>query len=240
MSSFRGTGVPENEGQHLQDVYPPARHHGGPGKFALRPRAHLTESSPLVADGARARLWRSWSPHWDLDKPVLLEKSPPNLVQARFLQALFPDARFLMMVRHPIAVSYATKKWSRSSMGTLLRHWVAAHEVLLSDLPLLKRIRIVRYEDLVADPSGVMAQVFDFLGVEDHGAPPAVRAGLNARYLERWHSEDGGIVARRRLARHERRFASHAAPFGYLLRSPFCLPSPDPAIAPHFLPRHTG
>jgi hypothetical protein len=56
-SGFAGTGVPENEGQHLQDVYPPASRHGGPGRFALHPAAHLTESSPLVGPGARDRLW---------------------------------------------------------------------------------------------------------------------------------------------------------------------------------------
>ena len=48
ISGFEHTGVEEDEGQHLQTVYPPARAHGGPGRFALSAAAHLTETSPLL------------------------------------------------------------------------------------------------------------------------------------------------------------------------------------------------
>ena len=34
-SGFANTGVPADEGQHLQDVYPSARAFGGPGRFGL-------------------------------------------------------------------------------------------------------------------------------------------------------------------------------------------------------------
>ena len=34
----------------------------------------------------------TWSPYFDLDKRILVEKSPPNLLRFRFLQAAFPDA----------------------------------------------------------------------------------------------------------------------------------------------------
>ena len=36
ISGFSNTGVPEDEGQHLQDVYPPAYVLGGPGRFARK------------------------------------------------------------------------------------------------------------------------------------------------------------------------------------------------------------
>ena len=61
-SGFRDTGVPEDEGQHLQSVYRPARAHGGPGRFGFDPGAHLTEDSPLVTDENRARLAADWEP----------------------------------------------------------------------------------------------------------------------------------------------------------------------------------
>ena len=31
-----------------------------------------------------------------MSKPVLVEKSPPNLIRTRFLQALYPEARQIM------------------------------------------------------------------------------------------------------------------------------------------------
>ena len=46
ISGFEGTGVEEDEGQHLQTVHPPARAHADHGRFALSAAAHLTETSP--------------------------------------------------------------------------------------------------------------------------------------------------------------------------------------------------
>ena len=121
ISGLSGTGVEEDEGQHLQSVYPPARAHGGPGRFALSAAAHLTETSPLLTPEVGPRLLEQWSPHWDLSRPVLVEKSPPNLLMTRFLQGAFPDARFVMVVRHPAIVSLSTRKWARlRSLGALL------------------------------------------------------------------------------------------------------------------------
>jgi len=96
VSGFSETGVPADEGQHLQTVYPPARAFGGPGRFAFRGESHLTESSPLVSEENARRLLADWGRHWDMTKPVLVEKSPPNLIRMRFLQALFPEAVILV------------------------------------------------------------------------------------------------------------------------------------------------
>ena len=37
VSGFSGTGVPADEGQHLQTVYPAAKVYGGPGRFGFAP-----------------------------------------------------------------------------------------------------------------------------------------------------------------------------------------------------------
>jgi len=49
ISGFSETGVPADEGQHLQGVYPAAREYGGPGRFGFAPESHVTETSPLVS-----------------------------------------------------------------------------------------------------------------------------------------------------------------------------------------------
>ncbi len=59
VSGFTGTGAREDEGQHLQTVYPRVRDYGGAGQFAFTPAAHLTEDSPLVTpDAGRAAAGR--------------------------------------------------------------------------------------------------------------------------------------------------------------------------------------
>ena len=164
-SGFHGTGVPEDEGQHLQSVMPAAWRLGGPGRFAWHPDAHLTEDSPLARPDACDRLWSAWAPHWDLGMRVLVEKSPPNLLRTRLLQRLFPGAAFVLVVRHPLAVAHATRRWCPDATRSLLAHWFHAHTLLAADLPHVDRVAIVRYEDLVADPAAALAPAAALLGL---------------------------------------------------------------------------
>lgn len=191
VSRLRGTSVPEDEGQHVQDVYPAARAHGGPGRFAFAANAHLTEKDAGTPAEIRRRLLMAWGPYWDLSCPVLVEKSPPNLIMARFLHAAFPDAVFVMVMRHPVAVACATKKWSHTTFGSLIRHWVTAYETMFSDIADLDRVVVVRYEDVVADPGGTVGRVLSTVGLPaddaaDVTAEVRVERGVNDPYLERW------------------------------------------------------
>ncbi len=223
-SCLSHTGVPEDEGQHLQSVYPTAASLGGPGRFGFSSQAHLTEESPLVDQRARRRLLRAWRPYWDLSRPLLIEKSPPNVVRTRFLQALFPHASFLIIVRHPVAVSAATQKWSRTSPESLLEHWAICHGQFLDDLTSLQRVRIVRYEDFVAKPAKILRAIFGFLGLPAARIPVAIEGALNERYFDLWRSHD----LDRRVSRQVEDVA-HA--FGYRVGLPQASEPASPAVA---------
>ncbi|TMJ96023.1 MAG: sulfotransferase [Actinobacteria bacterium] len=216
-AGFAATGVPADEGQHLQSVYPPAKVYGGPGRFGFDPRARLTEDSPLVSPDNARRIFSDWASHWDLDKPVLIEKSPPNLVRTRFLQALFPGSFFITITRHPVAVAFATQKWSRTSLNSLLRHWLVCHEAYEQDRPRLEHALTVRYEDLVGDEPASMARVFAFLGLPEHPTTPEFRPDGNDPYFQRWRGMTG-LVPRGYRALLEARFDARVRPFGYSLR----------------------
>lgn len=227
VSGFADTGAWEDEGQHLQDVIPTAQEHGGPGRFAFDPEAWLTEQSPLATPVAAARMLAAWTPHWDTSRRLLLEKSPPNLVRLRFLRACFPAARFVVVVRHPLAVALATRKWSRTGIDSLLRHWVLAHGRLLDDARQVGQLALVRYEDVMGEPGLQMTRLFSSLGLEAHDASWPARSGLNDRYLDRsgasWRRPWGGLSARRWAARYE----ISVAPFGYSLVEPSLLSEPE-------------
>ena len=127
------------------------------GRFAFHREAHLTEASPLAGPEGRERLMAGWSPHWDAARRVLLEKSPPNMLMTRFLQAMFPgQARFVLVVRHPVAVACATQKWSATRPHELLAHWAVAHGRWPATC-LARPRAVVRYETLVADPDAALA-----------------------------------------------------------------------------------
>ncbi len=230
VSGLSNTGVYEDEGQHLQSVYPVAMAHGGPGKFAFDPEARLTEESGLVTSDAAERLLAAWTPYWDTAKAILVEKSPPNLIRMRFLRALFPSARFIMVLRHPIAVSLATQKWSRTSMDSLMQHWFTAHRDLVEDAGQVGRAALVRYEDLLADPGSELDRLFAFLGLPPHEGRWEVRRGLNEAYFSsfaapRWPWR------RREYARVAASYETEAARYGYSLLDPPRLSAPAPEVA---------
>jgi hypothetical protein len=219
VSGFQATGVPEDEGQHLQDVYPPARAHGGPGRFALHPAAHLTEASPLLGPDTAARLLDRWRPHWDLSRPVLVEKSPPNLLATRFLQAAFPDARFVMVVRHPVVVSLSTRKWARRRpLGVLLEHWFHAHRLFEDDAAHLRDLLVVKYEQLVGEPQPTLAGIAGFLGLDGEIPAAGLERRRSAGYQRQWRDlADGGPLRRERFRALCRRHQPAAEHFGYSL-----------------------
>ncbi len=205
ISGFDGTGVPEDEGQHLQTVVSTAKALGGPGMFAFHPDAAMTEEHPLAGSETAESLWHEWEHHWDLRRPILLEKSPPTLIRSRFFQALFPNSTFICVTRHPIAVAYATQKWSQSTIQDLIDHWRRAHEIFAEDLPRLKKAKTVKYEDFVADPETALHELQDFIGVERRPPAQEVRKDINDRYFAMWreHCAQNGARVRRMIEERE-------------------------------------
>jgi hypothetical protein len=66
ISGFSGTGVPEDEGQHLQTIYKPAKAFGGPGRFAFSKRAHMNEFHPLATEENAKAVFQQWSTYFDI------------------------------------------------------------------------------------------------------------------------------------------------------------------------------
>jgi hypothetical protein len=137
IGGFHDTGVPKDEGQHLQTILPRGGAYGGPGRFGRHPHAHWTERHPLATPETAAALFTQWRSNWDLAKPYLVEKTPITLLRTRFFQALFPDAYFVIIIRHPIAVAIATYNAcvvngvaDGLTLTDLIEHWL-----IVIDLP---------------------------------------------------------------------------------------------------------
>lgn len=224
VSGFQGTASPEDEGMHLQTVYPPSGYYGGAGAFGFHPEAHLTEASRLVSDANRQKLMAEWGRFWNLEKLYLLEKSPPNLIRTRFLQAMFPDSYFIVMLRHPLAVSYATQKWYRKfrvnwrGFPRLFEHWVVCHEIFQDDRKHLRNVFIVKYEEFVADPYRWVNEMYRFLGLGDYAMQQEVLSGVNQRYFKRWRDSLSGFFSGRMSRAIVERYEERVNCFGYSLK----------------------
>ncbi len=225
ISGLVDTGVREDEGQHLQRVYPKAKVYGGSGRFAHHPEAHLTETSPLTSAANAQAMLDSWSPHWDTSRRFLVEKSPPNLIMGRFLQAQFPGSGLIVVVRHPVAVALSNKKWRRitstnprkfQSLNQMVEHWLAAHTILAADAPHLDRLLVVHYERLIQNPDDELERVQSFLGLSQPIDSSKLSRSHSDSYAQRWASYEawwrpGGWQRRIIGSRH----ADDIAAFGY-------------------------
>ena len=222
VSGFKNTGVPADEGQHLQSVYPPAWVYGGPGKFGFDAQAHLTENSSLVTQDNKAKLMREWTRYWDMSKPVLIEKSPPNIIRSRFLQAMFDNAYFISLTRHPVAVSYATRKrrFHNLIFKNRLDHWLHCQDIFSRDKSRLQRLLILKYEDFINDTNGCIKQVCSFLDIQEVLSSIKVYSNTNDKYFSAWQKfQDNpvlGLYALYLIDTYEERVNRH----GYSLKDP--------------------
>jgi len=222
ISGFKNTEVPEDEGQHLQTVFPPAKALGGPGRFGFNPESYMDEHHPLATQDNGQRLFSEWSRYWDLSKPFLVEKSPPTIVRTRFLQALFPNSSFIVILRHPIAVAYATQKWADTSIESLLDHTLLCYERFQADMGCLHRLQTFRYEDFVLRPSDHLNRLAQWLGTTPFQNGDEVRSRINERYFHNWRRRRD-LEARRTRKENSQlieRFSKRAAAFGYRMDDP--------------------
>lgn len=96
------------------------------------------------------------------------EKDPTYTLLLPFIGELFPDALYVHLVRdgHDVVASYRDR-WgyaaaARVARSEWRRHVTAARE--LRSGATADRYHELRYEDLVADPEGILQPLFAFLG----------------------------------------------------------------------------
>ncbi|BCJ35881.1 sulfotransferase family protein [Actinocatenispora thailandica] len=99
-------------------------------------------------------------------KSVLVEKTPNHVFLADRLAGIWPDARFVFLLRHPGAIhqSWRAARPNEPAGETVayLRRFCTEVQRCRATLPGLD----VRYERLVADPAGETRRLCAFLGVE--------------------------------------------------------------------------
>ena len=130
---------------------------------------------------------------WD-GATVLIDKMPLHLAKAALIHRLFPDARFLLALRHPCDVvlscfitafklndamaNFLDLRSAAETYDLVFRYWDRCREVLPLD------VVTTRYEDVVADAAAALRPVFAHLGLEwrqdalDHRATAAARGHI--------------------------------------------------------------
>jgi hypothetical protein len=100
-----------------------------------------------------------------------VEKSVENAEYAAFLAQLYPDARFVHIVRNPYATLVALRNYIgrerypflKSALQVMKSGYYYAYK---NPILLFDRYLTIRYEDLVANPEEAMEVIADFVGIE--------------------------------------------------------------------------
>lgn len=219
ISGFQNTGVPEDEGQHLQSVFPVAKSFGGPGIFGFSSDAYLDNQSKLISPENKSRLLSEWGRYWDMEKKYLLEKSPPNLIRTLFFQEMFENTIFIAIIRHPLATSYATQKWSKTSIEDLIRHWLLCHDRFMEDAKKLKKVMVIRYEKFVDNPTEVMSKMYRLVGIEPSPITKEVKSNINEKYFSNWFKYERNIFTRWKANKIYAAYERRVENYGYSLRN---------------------
>ena len=217
ISALTNTNEIEDEGQFVQSVYLPAYKFGGVGKFGFNKESQLNESSILINDKNRIKLFKEWSRYWNNEKKYLVEKSPPNIIRTRFLQEMFPNSYFINITRHPIATSLATQKWSKTSLESLIDHWIVCHKIYNNDKTFLKRSINFKYEDLIENTNETLNLISEFLKTKIINSEVEIRKGINQKYFKMWEKKKNSLFSKRKIRKIIEKYENEVTNLGYSL-----------------------
>ena len=105
--------------------------------------------------------------------PFFIDKTPRYSLIAEELVELFPEAKFIVLWRHPIAVmnsmstTFREGRWEPHSFDLDLYHGMDQLRAICEKHP--SRVHQVKYEDLAADPEKELASLGAYLGIPTLG-----------------------------------------------------------------------
>lgn len=135
----------------------------------------VMRARPWVRDHALpwAQIKATWDTYWDQDKPVLLEKSPPNIIRTADIVKHFDPVKFVIMVRNPYAHAEGLMRRNNWTATRAARFSMMCLGTQLQNSRTLDNSLVLTYESLVADPGQACLRLQAFLpelGELDAGA----------------------------------------------------------------------
>lgn len=203
---------PEIEGQDLEELPDSMKHHLGKATFRLwaHPKFKLAyyKTEQDYDEEDRMRILAAYQKH-TLPGKRLITKSPADTLRARLIQAYFPDAYFIAIVRNGYAVSEGIVRKRKhdperpqfrgmfTTIDEAAEQWFRANIVITSHQKFLERYKIITYEDLVEHPQEALCSVLGFCGLDCKGFPmPQFSAGHNQDQISRLSYYDIETITR--------------------------------------------
>jgi Sulfotransferase family len=96
------------------------------------------------------------------------DKTPGYVRSMRVVQKVFPEARFIHIIRdgRDVALSLVPRSWGPSTFAEAADNWRRRIEAARRQQPHLNHYIEVHYEDLVSDTGGVLRRVAEFIELD--------------------------------------------------------------------------
>lgn len=214
------------EGVKLTDAFPDLEAGGWP-RMMYRNQGAWDKLALDAGERARA----DWMPCWDKSATIFLEKSIDHSTRVKWLDENFENAYFLSITRNGLAVAEGIARRSKpvglaiKELGQdyypsemIARQWMAFDKKISDDLAAVENKLSITYEDLMADPKGIILQIFSFLSLP---IPTIISDGnkvvVNGQAFELINQNEKAIS--RLTSETENRLISYMAPtllkYGY-------------------------
>lgn len=169
-----------HEGQLYTRVLPRGARRGHERVFSEIASELIMEPTDSV--GKAPRLVFDWMRHLDLPiKELIVEKTTVNALRMRWLQRVFPNCRFICMVRNGFAVCEGIRRKGKKSVERGARHWNFVNQKMISEATGVNHSLFIKYEDLVDRGSTVSRDLSEFLAIEKK----EIENALQKKYLFR-------------------------------------------------------
>ena len=134
---------------------------------------------------------------------------------------MFPDSYFILIMRHPIAVTLATHQWYRRStfryyrIDRLIEHWIICHDYFWEDTAYLQRVKIIQYENFILNTQSELNSIFEFLNLPPYTNAESIKSNINADYFQKWQDLDKNIFFRYMLKYVKAHYHDSVRELGY-------------------------
>lgn len=190
----------------------------GPAEIRARcrGRTYAEVVDALMTLRSERRGWPGWG-----------DKTPHYTLAADVLDARFPGARYLFIVRdgRDVALSLLGRRWGPNNVYACARFWAAynAPSALFDRLEAEGRLLRLRYEDLLADPRPLLERLYAFLGQPISGPDlDELAASIRAGNRRKWETR----MKPSRVALFENVAGETLRRFGYETSHPAREPGP--------------
>ncbi|MEO8658693.1 MAG: sulfotransferase [Bryobacteraceae bacterium] len=161
----------------------------------------LPEGDEAYCEGLRRMLNYLYGRALQLSgKSIFLDKTPRYFLIILELLRVFPRARFVFLIRNPLAVLISIlETWCNTNPSVELSY--SRNDLMIAPQLILNGIQhagnraiVTRYEELVASPASAVQQLCDSLGIAFY--PAMIEYGTAPANQERWTYGDQGTVYR--------------------------------------------